>query len=224
MGDVLSILLDLGKWPNSFPAKGEGGLRLGWALEALIGVGVGKTDRFVDWGNGEGAQEERFVRIRSPNSNNHTNMWLLSLGLCGRLPQLGRQCYLVTLGFHLWLSLPGVPQWILFSFPDLFKLLTPTPLPHSQHRDNNHQLETPLVSHHQPPDFLQEHSPLATPLSHYPPPSAPGFLLPLGILLLPASSETSCNWLSIFFFYLKSLLSAGSFPSAFNDVQDSLVV
>lgn len=116
MGDVLSILLDLGKWPNSFPAKGEGRFRLGWALEALIGVGVGKTDQFVDWGNGEGTQEERFLRVRSPNSNNHTNMWLLSLGLCGRLPQQGRQRYLVTLSFHLWLSLPGVSHWILFFF------------------------------------------------------------------------------------------------------------
>lgn len=58
MGDVLSILLDLGKWPNSFPVKGEGGLRLGWSLEALIGVGVGKTDWFADWGKGEGAQED----------------------------------------------------------------------------------------------------------------------------------------------------------------------
>lgn len=40
MVEVLSILLNLGKWPT----KREGGLHLGWVVESLIGVEVGKPD------------------------------------------------------------------------------------------------------------------------------------------------------------------------------------
>lgn len=225
MGDVLSILLDLGKWLNSFLVKEEGGFRLGWALEALIDVGVGKTGWFVDWGKGEERGTRRKIRQDTESQQQQPYKYVIiftrtvwstpsagpsvlpsdSVSILG-FPSLlfhSEYIFLFLISSNYWsqlLYLTFSAETITISLKLPWSLTTNPQISCK----NIHLWLLPCL-------IILPHQHLA-------------FYLHSGSYSFLPPQRPHVTDYPFFFFYLKSLLFLGSFPSAFNDVQNFLIV